>query len=120
MVKKYTKFIFFLFLIILISSVSYAKPHKQLSDYNFFKDIKNQIPRDETVPYKIANPLFSDYSYKFRFVHMPLNTAAEYLYNNVFNFPIGTTIIKTFAYPIDERDLDKGFQLFRNETFDKK
>ena len=119
MVKKYTKFIFFLFLIILISSVSYAKPHKQLSDYNFFKDIKNQIPKDETVPYKIANPLFSDYSYKFRFVHMPLNTAAEYSYNNVFNFPIGTTIIKTFAYPIDERDLDKGFQLLETRLLIK-
>ena len=97
MVIKYSKLIFFLFLIILISSASYAEPHKQLSDYNFFKDIKNQVPTEETIPYKIANPLFSDYSYKFRFVHMPLNSVAEYSYNNVFNFPVGATIIKTFA-----------------------
>ena len=119
MVIKYCKFIFFLFLITLIGSVSYAEPHKQLSDYNFFKDIKNQIPRDETIPYKIANPLFSDYSHKFRFVHMPLNTAAEYSYNNVFNFPVGTTIIKTFAYPIDERNLDKGFLLLETRLLIK-
>ena len=38
MVKKYTKFIFFFFLIILISSVSIAKPHKQIKEYNIYKD----------------------------------------------------------------------------------
>ena len=63
-----------------------------MSEYNFFKDIKKQIPADNVIPYKIANPLFSDYSYKFRFVHIPKDKAAEYSYGSVFKFPIGTTI----------------------------
>ena len=105
------KISFFLFFLILFSSASFAEPYKNLSEYNFFKDIKKQIPADNVIPYKIANPLFSDYSYKFRFVHIPENKAAEYSYGSVFKFPIGTTIIKTFAYPIDERNLEEGFKL---------
>ncbi len=110
---------FFLFFIILFSSSSFAEPLKNLSEYNFFKDVRRQIPADNVIPYKIANPLFSDYSYKFRFVHIPKNKAAEYSYGNVFKFPIGTTIIKTFAYPIDERNLVKGFKLLETRLLIK-
>ena len=113
------KITFFLFFIILFSSSSFAEPLKNLSEYNFFKDVRRQIPADNVIPYKIANPLFSDYSYKFRFVHIPENKAAEYSYGNVFKFPIGTTIIKTFAYPIDERNLVKGFKLLETRLLIK-
>lgn len=82
-----------------------------LSEYNFFKNIREQIPKEGVIPYHIANPLFSDYTYKFRFISMPDNKVASYNYENIFNFPLGTTIIKTFAYPVDDRDLKKGFQL---------
>ena len=113
------KISFFLFFLILFSSASFAEPYKNLSEYNFFKDIKKQIPADNVIPYKIANPLFSDYSYKFRFVHIPENKAAEYSYGSVFKFPIGTTIIKTFAYPIDERNLEEGFKLLETRLLVK-
>ena len=113
------KITFFLFFISLFSSPSFAEPFKNLSEYNFFKDVRRQIPADNVIPYKIANPLFSDYSYKFRFVHIPENKAAEYSYGNVFKFPIGTTIIKTFAYPIDERNLVKGFKLLETRLLIK-
>ena len=113
------KISFFLFFLIFFSSASFAEPYKNLSEYNFFKDIKKQIPADNVIPYKIANPLFSDYSYKFRFVHIPENKAAEYSYGNVFKFPIGTTIIKTFAYPIDDRNLVKGFKLLETRLLIK-
>ena len=94
----------FLFLTITLFGFSYllAEPYKSLSDYNFFTDLKNQIPSNNTIPYKIANPLFSDYSYKFRFINFPNEQPAKYSYEDTFYFPAGVTIIKTFAYPIDE------------------
>ena len=113
------KITFFLFFISLFSSSSFAEPFKNLSEYNFFKDVRKQIPAENVIPYKIANQLFSDYSYKFRFVHIPENKAAEYSYGNVFKFPIGTTIIKTFAYPIDDRNLVKGFKLLETRLLIK-
>jgi uncharacterized repeat protein (TIGR03806 family) len=53
---------------------------------------------------------------------MPDGKLAQYSHDKVFNFPTGTKIIKTFAYPIDDRDLSKGFQfletrlLIKNES----
>ena len=42
----------FLFLIITLCGFSYlsAEPYKYLSEYNFFTDIKNQIPSNNTIP----------------------------------------------------------------------
>ena len=99
-----------------------ASPKKLLSDYNFFENIEKQIPNENIIPYHIASPLFSDYTYKFRFISMPDGQLAQYNHDEVFNFPAGTKIIKTFAYPIDDRDLSKGFQfletrlLIKNES----
>ena len=96
-----------------------ASPKKLLSDYNFFKEIEAQIPNENVIPYHLASPLFSDYTYKFRFVSMPNGEFAKYNYNEVFNFPVGTKIIKTFAYPIDDRDLSLGFQLLETRLLIK-
>ena len=96
-----------------------ASPKKLLSDYNFFKEIETQIPNENVIPYHLASPLFSDYTYKFRFVSMPNGEFAQYNYNEVFNFPVGTKIIKTFAYPVDDRDLSLGFQLLETRLLIK-
>ena len=96
-----------------------ASPKKLLSDYNFFKEIETQIPNENVIPYHLASPLFSDYTYKFRFVSMPNGKFAQYNYNEVFNFPVGTKIIKTFAYPVDDRDLSLGFQLLETRLLIK-
>ena len=111
----------FLFLIITLCGFSFlsAEPYKYLSEYNFFTDIKNQIPSNNTIPYKISNPLFSDYSYKFRFVHFPDEQPAKYSYEDIFYFPVGATIIKTFAYPVDERSLEDGFYLLETRLLIK-
>lgn len=111
----------FLFLLISIfAAISLnASPKKLLSDYSFFENIEKQIPKENTIPYHIASPLFSDYTYKFRFVSMPNGEFAQYNYNEVFNFPVGTKIIKTFAYPVDDRDLSLGFQLLETRLLIK-
>lgn len=75
-------------------------PYAKLSDYKFFTgDIKNQNPSLDVLPYQPASALFSDYAHKKRFVWMPKNTHATYNGDdNVFEFPIGTALIKNFYY----------------------
>lgn len=115
------KILNFLFLLVcFLTAISLeASPKKLLSDYNFFKKIETQIPNENVIPYHLASPLFSDYTYKFRFVSMPNGEFAQYNYNEVFNFPVGTKIIKTFAYPVDDRDLSLGFQLLETRLLIK-
>ncbi|MHA8064961.1 SO2930 family diheme c-type cytochrome [Aquirufa aurantiipilula] len=75
----------------------------KLSDYGFFKgDLKDQHPQDGVIPYQLNSPLFSDYASKLRFVKLPEGTKVAYNADSVFQFPIGTAIIKTFYYPKDE------------------
>ena len=95
-------------------------PNK-LSEFNFFIDNSAQIPQDKVVPYELISTLFSDYSYKQRWVYVPTNQKATY-YNerSVFNFPIGSALIKTFYYPIDERDPSLGMNLLETRLLLRK
>ena len=95
-------------------------PNK-LSDFNFFIDTSAQVPNDNVVPYELISTLFSDYSYKQRWVYVPTNQKATY-YNerSVFNFPIGSALIKTFYYPIDERDPSQGMNLLETRLLLRK
>jgi len=95
-------------------------PNK-LSEFNFFIDTSAQVPHDKVVPYELISTLFSDYSYKQRWVYVPTNQKATY-YNerSVFNFPIGSALIKTFYYPIDERDPSLGMNLLETRLLLRK
>ena len=95
-------------------------PNK-LSEFNFFIDTSAQVPHDKVVPYELISTLFSDYSYKQRWVYVPTNQKATY-YNesSVFNFPIGSALIKTFYYPIDERDPSQGMNLLETRLLLRK
>lgn len=75
-------------------------PFPKLSDYRFFVgEMKDQKPGYQVIPYKPASDLFSDYAHKKRFVWMPKGTHATYVSDdNIFEFPIGAVLIKTFYY----------------------
>ncbi|MBD2704784.1 hypothetical protein IC229_29395 [Spirosoma sp. BT702] len=88
-----------------------AVPEK-LSDYGFFTgSIAGQKPAAGVVPYALNTPLFSDYAEKLRFVKLPEGETVAYNDTSVLNFPVGTTLIKTFYYPNDFRDVTKGRRL---------
>ena len=75
--------------------------NEKLSDYGFFEgEIKIQKPAPTVMPYALNSPLFSDYAKKLRFVKLPNGTTVDYNADSVFQFPVGTSIIKTFYYPI--------------------
>jgi uncharacterized repeat protein (TIGR03806 family) len=79
-------------------------PPQKLSDYGLFVGNGNtQEPVPGVVPYDLNSPLFSDYADKLRFVRLPAGQSAQYRADETFEFPVGTVIAKTFAYPADAR-----------------
>ena len=77
---------------------------QRLSDYRFFTDAAATHPNARVVGYELNTPLFSDYSEKERFVYLPPGTKAGLTSSGALDFPVGTALIKTFAFPADLRE----------------
>src|SRR4029078_12040749 len=85
-------------------STTESQPPDKLSAYGLFVgDGSTQEPQAGVIPYDLKSPLFSDYVEKFRFVKLPDGKSATYHASDTFDFPVGTLIAKTFAYPADAR-----------------
>lgn len=85
---------------------------QRLSEYALFEGkISDQQPVKTVMPYSLNSPLFSDYAHKLRFVQLPSGEHVAYNPDSVFQFPVGTTIAKTFYYYNDEKDPSKGRRL---------
>jgi uncharacterized repeat protein (TIGR03806 family) len=82
-------------------SVFLSEPFPQkLSTWNLYSETRNGLkPNNRVLPYSLRTPLFSDYASKYRFVWMPQGTSAEYRDDTVFEFPVGTILSKSFAFP---------------------
>ncbi len=87
------------------------RPAKLLSEYGLFSNLEEQVPTKDVLPYDMKVPLFTDYAHKFRFAYVPDGKAAKYTENEVFEFPVGSVLIKTFAYPADFRKPDENIRL---------
>jgi len=95
-----------------VASTAPARPFEKLSQYSLFTgNPVAQQPAEGVIPYDLNSPLFSDYAEKYRFVKPPPGTHATYRDVDAFEFPVGTVIAKTFAYPRDARDPSKGRRL---------
>lgn len=69
-----------------------------LSAFGFFESGADK-PSARLIPYDLRNPLFSDYSEKQRFIHLPANAKIETGVDGKMAFPVGTALIKSFGYP---------------------
>lgn len=87
------------------------RPQKVLSAYGLFSDGAQQVPTPGVVPYDLQVPLFTDYAEKYRFVYVPEGQSAAYHDTEVFDFPVGSVLVKTFAYPADLRKPDENVRL---------
>ena len=77
---------------------------EKLSDYALFEGkLADLTPAKNVLPYQLNTPLFSDYAEKLRFVYIPEGTAAHFHSEDVFEFPVGTILIKNFYYYHDAR-----------------
>lgn len=89
-----------------------SMPKEKLSDYQFFEgNTADQKPAKGVLPYSLNTPLFTDYAEKLRFVKLPDNQTVAYNDSEVLDFPVGSTIIKTFYYPNDFRKPELGRKL---------
>ncbi|MEM7458955.1 MAG: SO2930 family diheme c-type cytochrome [Pseudomonadota bacterium] len=73
-------------------------PAPTLADYGLFTDASGRTPASGVVKYDLINPLFSDHADKHRFVFVPQGASATYREDDVFEFPVGSVLVKTFAY----------------------
>ncbi len=90
----------------------YRTAKQKLSEYQLFKgNIADHVPAERVYPYELNTPLFSDYTSKYRFFQIPEGKQIRYSEEGTLQFPIGTVISKTFAYPIDMTDPTRGERL---------
>ena len=80
-----------------------------LSEYHFFEGALADLrPAAGVYPYDLNTPLFSNYAEKSRFFKLPSGKKMTYRPSVVFDFPVGSILIKTFYYPKDFRKPQKG------------
>ncbi len=72
-----------------------------LSQFRFFRDASAQVPVDRVTPYRLNTPLYSDGAEKLRFIYLPEGTAMAAQGEGLPDFPVGTALIKTFAFEQD-------------------
>lgn len=75
-----------------------GSPWSTLSKWGLFEDARLQVPAAGVHPYEVISPLFSDYSEKHRFFWVPDGETIGYSDDGVWDFPVGSILIKTFAY----------------------
>ncbi len=86
-------------------------PAKFLSEYGFFPNGPLAPAAKGVVAYDLTTPLFSDRALKFRAVYVPPGKSAAYVAHEAFEFPVGSALIKTFAYPADFRSPGQNIRL---------
>lgn len=84
-----------------IAAITADKPPETLSAFGFFDDLASRKPAAGVMPYDLATPLFTDFALKYRYVFVPPGTKANYDADEALAFPVGSALIKTFAYPAD-------------------
>jgi len=101
------------------SAIESNWPPEKLSAYGLFVgNGATQEPVDGVVPYDLNTPLFSDYTEKLRFIKLPPGGKIKYRETEIFDFPVGTIIAKTFAYPHDMNDPAKGRRLLETRILE--
>jgi uncharacterized repeat protein (TIGR03806 family) len=87
-------------------------PPRALSAWHLFEGGgASQKPAPGVVPYDVNVPLFSDGAAKHRFLRLPPGSRASYAAEGPFALPVGSVLVKTFAYPRDRKDPSKGERL---------
>src|SRR5690606_16963938 len=81
------------------------KQPRQLSEFGFFADMGTRAPAEGMLPFAPSTTLFSDGAIKERLVYVPEGVAATYLTDEAFEFPTGSALVKTFAFPTPGNDL---------------
>ncbi|UAB79440.1 hypothetical protein INR77_07190 [Erythrobacter sp. SCSIO 43205] len=75
---------------------------RTLAEYGFFLDAAARSPAPGLIPYELNTPLWSDGADKLRYIYLPegemLDTDGDLDNPGLLQFPVGSAIIKTFAF----------------------
>ncbi|BDI60583.1 SO2930 family diheme c-type cytochrome [Qipengyuania nanhaisediminis] len=71
---------------------------RTLAEFGFFQDDGARIPDPRLVPYELNTALYSDGADKLRYLYVPAHKQVTADGDGVLQFPVGTAIIKTFAF----------------------
>jgi uncharacterized repeat protein (TIGR03806 family) len=97
-----------------------SSPAPTLDAYRLFEGPGISHLATGVTPYALNTPLFSDYAEKFRAVALPPGKQVNYTTSGPLDFPVGTTLIKTFAYPADFRHPDQNVRLIETRLLIRK
>lgn len=88
---------------------------RTLAEYGFFLDAAGRVPDARLIPYDLNTPLWSDGADKLRYVYVPEGEQVKADGDGLLQFPIGTAIIKTFAFGAgdDQRYIETRLLLHR-------
>lgn len=92
------------------------KPPRLLSEFGFFDDARGQVPAEGVLPFEPRTALFSDGALKYRFVYVPNGQSATYVADEAFEFPTGSALIKSFAFPADFRSPGEDVRLIETRV----
>ncbi|MFU7527839.1 SO2930 family diheme c-type cytochrome [Qipengyuania sp. ASV99] len=70
----------------------------RLAEFGFFTDDGARAPRSDLIPYELNTPLWSDGADKLRYIYLPEGGVIAADKDGLLQFPVGTAIIKTFAF----------------------
>ena len=99
-----------------LDAILAERPPKLLSEYGFFDELSAQKPAAGVVPFQLNTPLFSDNAQKLRFVFVPEGKAATYDEAEAFAFPVGSALVKTFAFSADYRKPGENVRLIETRV----
>lgn len=71
---------------------------RTLEEFGFFIHADAQIPTLGVVPYRLNMPLYTDGAEKLRFAYVPQGKQALANGDGLIDFPVGSALIKTFAF----------------------
>jgi parallel beta-helix repeat protein len=82
-----------------VNWAAFVVPCPVLSDYRLFTGGDPRSgPNENGQPFELTMALFSDYASKYRFFFVPPGQSVQYAASDVFDFPVGTIIAKTFTF----------------------
>jgi uncharacterized repeat protein (TIGR03806 family) len=88
-----------------------GQPWETLEEWHLFADAPAQKPANRVIPYDVISELYADDAVKHRFLHVPAGSQIAFQSTRVWRFPRGSILVKTFAYPRDQRDPALGERL---------
>ncbi|MFL0357169.1 SO2930 family diheme c-type cytochrome [Erythrobacter sp. GH1-10] len=71
---------------------------KELANFGFFLDVSARERSPGVIGYELRTPLYSDMADKLRYVYIPEGTRVVADGDGLLQFPVGSAIIKTFAF----------------------